>query len=155
MQIRRCQPSEAREVLAWIKERHYLRSTPPGFAVVLEFLERGTRVGAMQLGRPTSRQLNPDQILELNRMYFVDEMPKNTESAGLSMMRKWVRVWMPQTKLILAYSEPSVGHMGTVYQADGWANFGKTKRDRTGWATRPDRAERKTTEPKLRWVRTP
>jgi hypothetical protein len=46
MNIRRCQPSEAREVLAWIKERHYLRSTPPGFVVVIEFLEWNQRVGA-------------------------------------------------------------------------------------------------------------
>jgi hypothetical protein len=142
-------------MLAWIKARHYLRSTPPGFAVVLEFLENGERVGAMQLGRPTSRSLNPDKILELNRMYFVDEMPKNTESAGLAMMRRWVHVWMPRVKLILAYSDPSAGHQGIVYQADNWANFGKTKRDRTGWATRPGRMQRKTIEPKLRWVRTP
>ena len=155
MQIRRCQPSEAHELLAWIKARHYLQSTPPGFAVVLEFLERGERVGAMQLGRPTSRALDPDQVLELTRMYFVDEMPKNTESTGLAMMRRWIRVWMPRVRLLLAYSDPSVGHQGTIYQADGWANFGQTKKDRTGWATRPGRMAPKSTAPKLRWLRTP
>jgi len=155
MQIRRCQPSEARALLAWIKERHYLRSTPPGFIVVLEFLEGRERIGAMQIGRPTSRGLDPDRIVELNRMYFVDEAPKNTESHALALMRKWVRTWLPAVKLILAYSDPSVGHAGTIYEADGWANFGRTKKDRTGWATRPDRQQRTATTQKLRWVRTP
>lgn len=147
-------------MLAWIKERHYLHSTPPGFIAVLEFFapEIGggrERVGAMQLGRPSARGLDPDRIIELNRMYFVDEMPKNTESHGLALMRKWVRTWLPTVKLILAYSDPSVGHSGGVYEADGWANFGRTKKDRTGWATRPDRQQRTATTQKLRWVRTP
>jgi hypothetical protein len=31
MNFRRAQPSEARAIVAWIKERHYLRTTPPGY----------------------------------------------------------------------------------------------------------------------------
>jgi hypothetical protein len=155
MLLRRCQPSEARNVLRWIKEHHYLRSTPPGFVVVLEFLEAGKRVGAMQLGRPTSRELDAARVLELNRMYFIDEMPTNTESRALGMMRKFVRTWFPKVKLLLAYSDPSVGHHGTVYEADNWAPFGRTKRVKGyGWNNRGGRRETMC-EPKIRWVRTP
>src|ERR1700734_1221968 len=118
MQIRRCQPSESREVMRWIKERHYLQSTPPGFIAVLEFLERGERVGAMILGRPSSRELNPEQVIQLHRMYFVDSAPKMTESKALAMMRKWVRTWLPGVKLLLTYSDPQAGHVGTIYRAD-------------------------------------
>ena len=155
MQLRRCQPSEARKVLAWIKERHYLKSTPPGFVVVLECLEGKDRIGAFQLGRPSARSLDQDRTLELNRMFFVDEAPKNTESHGLSLMRKFIRTWYPNIRLLLAYSDESVGHHGTVYEADGWALFGRTThKSGYGWRSRPNRKADPVT-PKLRWVRTP
>lgn len=72
MHCRRAQPTEAREVMRWIKERHYTKRTPPGYVAVLEFLEGSERIGAMMLGRPTARSLNPDRILELTRMFFVE-----------------------------------------------------------------------------------
>jgi hypothetical protein len=155
MHLRRCQPSEARAVLAWIKERHYLHSTPPGFVCVLEFLDGRERIGAMQLGRPAARKIDRDQILELNRMYFIDEMPKNTESRGLAMMRKHVRTWYPNIRLLVAYSDPQQGHTGMVYDADGWAAFGKTgHKTGYGWRSRPDRGNDPVSS-KQRWVRTP
>ncbi len=155
MNIRRCQPSEAREVLAWIKERHYLKSTPPGFVVVIEFLDGKHRIGAMQLGRPSASSLDQDRILELNRMYFIDDAPKNTESHALSMMRRFVRTWYPNIRLLLAYADPAQGHRGTIYEADGWAMFGKTSHKKGyGWRSRPDRSADPVT-PKVRWVRTP
>jgi hypothetical protein len=156
MEMRRCQPSETREVLEWIEERHYLRSTPPGFRVILEFTERHTgRVGAMQWGRPTSRELDPAKVLELTRMYFDDKMPKNTESHALSMARRHIRVWMPEVRLLLAYSDPGQGHAGTVYEADGWAPFGRTAKSHgCGWKSREGRRSEQVGS-KTRWVRTP
>ncbi len=154
--MRRCQPSEAREVLGWIKERHYLRSTPPGFVVVFEFRAAGQgRVGAMVIGRPTARVYDPDKILELTRMFFVDDTPRNTESNALSMMRGYIRRWFPQIRLLLAYSDPSVGHRGTIYQADGWAPFGQTRNAKGhGWESRAGRRDSVCSK-KIRWVRTP
>ena len=156
MNIRRAQPSESREVREWIMAHHYTQTAPPGYIVALEFLDVGRRVGAMLLGRPTSRELDERTWLELTRMYFVDEAPKNTESHALGLMRKWVRTWMPSVKALLAYSDPSVGHRGTVYLADGWAAFGRTRNGSQGWKNRPGR--RATAGPpsrKIRWVRTP
>lgn len=154
MILRRAQPSESREVREWIMKHHYTRTAPPGYRVALEFIEGDERVGAMLLGRPTSRELNAGVWLELTRMWFVDEAPKNTESAALAMMRRWVRVWMPEIKGLLAYSNPAVGHVGTVYLADNWAPFGRTKLDHVGWRSRPNRTA-ETPARKVRWVRTP
>ncbi len=155
MNIHRCQPSEAREVLAWIKDRHYLRSTPPGYVVVLEFIEGRERVGAMQLGRPSARSLNQNCIFELNRMYFVDEMPANTESHALALMRRFVRTWFPNIRLLLSYADEAQGHKGTIYEADGWAPFGRTShKTGYGWKSRPGRKNDPVT-PKLRFVRSP
>lgn len=155
MNMRRAQPSEANAIRLWIKEHHYTKRTPPGFIQVLEFTESGKRIGAMMLCRPASRAIDQDRVLELSRMYFIDEAPKNTESQALAMMRRHVRVWLPCIKLLLSYSDPSQGHKGTIYEADGWAPFGITSHKKGyGWKSRPNRNDDPVT-PKQRWVRTP
>lgn len=154
--MRRAQPSETRAIMAWIKAHHYTRRTPPGYVAVLEFIGAGNvRLGAMMIGRPSARTLDADKILELTRMYFVDATPANIESHGLAMMRRFVRTWFPGIKLLLSYSDPSQGHGGGVYEADGWAPFGSTgKKSGYGWRSRPNRSDDPVT-PKIRWVRTP
>lgn len=153
--MRRAQPSESRELRAWIAAHHYSGSAPPGYRFALEFLCERARVGAMLLGRPASRELDEQAWLELTRMYFVDDTERFVESRALAMMRRFVRTWVPQTKGLLAYSDPSVGHEGVVYSADGWAQFGRT-RNGSGWANRPGRkAAPGPPSRKLRWVRTP
>jgi hypothetical protein len=83
-------------------------------------------------------------------MFFIDEAPKNSESRALSMMRRYIRTWFPQIRLLLAYSDPLQGHNGTIYEADGWAPFGKTKRaSGYGWRNRPNR-KNDSVSPKLR-----
>ena len=134
---------------------HYLRSAPPGYRVALEFLEGRDRIGAMLLGRPTARRLDPGLWVELTRMYFLDVAPKNTESQALGMMRRWVRVWMPEIKGLIAYADPGVGHTGVVYRADGWAPFGLTEPSKLGWRSRPNRSQTVVPSRKLRWVRSP
>jgi len=155
MNIRRCQPSEARSTSKWISLHHYLESCPPGFVQVLEFTEGRELVGAMLLGRPAARQYDPDKILQLHRMYFIDDTQHCAESHGLALMRRHIRVWLPQIKLLLSYSDPSVGHEGTVYQADGWAPLGMTdEKWGYGWNSREGRRDQRVSK-KLRWVRTP
>lgn len=156
MILRRCQPSESRELRDWIKQKHYLRSAPPGFVAALEFLEGRERIGGMLIGRPAARTYG-EEILELTRMFFVDEAPKNTESAALAMMRSWIRKWLPSIRLLISYSDPSQGHTGMIYKADGWARFGKTeaRHGQSGWASRQGRKMQETYCSKTRWVRTP
>lgn len=155
MILRRTQPSEVKTVREWIKQHHYLKSTPPGQIVALEFLAKKKRIGAILIGRPTSRELDPDRILELTRMYFVDEAGFNTESKALAMMRKFIRTWFPTVQLLIAYSDSTAGHSGTIYAADNWAPFGKTKHSTGyGWKSREGRRETQCW-PKQRWVRTP
>lgn len=155
MQIRRCQPSESRITAEWIAEMHYLRSKPPGFVHVLEFVNGRDLIGAMILGRPSARGLNADQILELNRVFFIDDTPANVESQGLAMMRKHVRTWLQGIRLLISYSDPAQGHGGVIYQADGWAPFGMTgHKSGYGWRSRTNRKDDPVT-PKQRWVRTP
>lgn len=155
MNLRRCQPSESRITAGWIAELHYLKSKPPGFVHVLEFIEGKQLIGAMIIGRPSSRGYDANYILELNRVYFIDDTEACVESQGLAMMRKHVRTWLQGIRLLVSYSDPSQGHGGIIYKADGWAPFGMTThKSGYGWRSRPDRNNDPVT-PKQRWVRTP
>lgn len=153
--IRRCQPSEARATSKWIAAGHYLQSCPPGFIHVLEFLQGRDLVGAMLLGRPCAKQYEADRVLQLHRVYFIDDTPTNTESRALGLMRKHVRIWLPSIRLLLSYSDPEQGHQGTIYEADGWCKFGMTTEHwGYGWKSREGRRDQRLSK-KQRWVRTP
>jgi len=140
------------EVDKWIAEHHYLKSTPCGARLRFWVLVDGKRVGAMMWGRPTARNLDQWKLLELTRMYFIDDTPPFIESRALSMARKYIRKHMPEIKGLIAYSSTGQGHEGTVYEADGWFQLGVTRG--TSWENRPGRTDRDLSD-KIRWVRSP
>ena len=155
MQLRRAQPSETRELKDWIAANHYRQSCPPGFVHLYEFTEGKEVIGGMLLGRPSAKQYDPDKILQLHRVFFIDETAHCVESQGLSMMRRYVRVWIPQIRGLFSYSDPSVGHEGTIYEADMWCPLGLTDEH---WAMGGSPAmgdEISASAKKQRWFRTP
>lgn len=155
MNLRRCQPSETRALKDWIAENHYLQSCPPGFVQLLEFTQGRDVIGGMLIGRPSAKTYDPDKILQLHRMYFIDDTAPNVESQGLSMMRKHIRVWMPKIRGLLSYSDPTEGHAGIVYAADMWCPLGLTDEHwGYGWKSRGGRRDQKLPR-KIRWFRTP
>lgn len=128
----------------------------PGRVVHLyEFIDGRRLVGGMLLGRPSAKSYDPDLILQLHRMFFVDETEHCIESHALSIMRRRVRVWLPNIRGLLSYSDPTEGHEGTVYEADGWCPLGLTdEKWGHGWNSRKGRKDQKASR-KMRWFRTP
>ena len=137
----------------WIAKHHYLGYTPPGAILRFWVLEGKRIVGAMMFGRPSSRMLDQYRILELTRMYFVDDTKPFIESQALSMARSYIRRYLPHVKGLIAYSSPAYGHEGTVYLADGWFCVGRTQGGT--WSNRTRIRRDVDPTPKLRWVRTP
>lgn len=155
MQLHRAQPSEARAASQWIAARHYLESCPAGWVHIYEFTEGRDLIGAMLVGRPSAKSYDPDKILQLHRMFFVDETAHCVESQALAIMRKNIRTWLPGIRGLLSYSDPSVGHKGTVYEADNWCPLGLTDEpSEFAWQSRPGRKKAKRSR-KMRWFRTP
>lgn len=103
-------------------------------------------------GRPVARGLDQARLLELTRMYFIDDTPPFIESRALGMARSYIRKHLPDVKGVLAYSSTGEGHEGTVYEADGWFSVGHS--GKVGWDSRPGRTVRDES-PKIRWVRSP
>lgn len=136
---------------AWLRDRHYLKSTPAGAVIRMEFREGGELIGAMMWGRNTSPKQDQKNVLCLTRMFFVDEMPRNTESRALGMARRYIRRHHPEIKGLVAYSSTGQGHEGIVYQADNWFEVSRSRESRD---RRPGRKNADTSR-KIKWCRSP
>lgn len=131
------------EIDRWIRENHYLHSTPAGAVLRLEFLDDSQRrIGAMMWCRPTSPKIDQQHILELSRMHFIDDTDRFVESRALSMARKYIRKHYPQITGVIAYSSTAEKHKGTIYLADNWFKISETKSKNGSWESRPGRTDR-------------
>lgn len=138
---------------AWIKDKHYLKSTPAGAILRLCFKDEAGRVlGCMMWGRPTSRKIDQARLLELTRMCFIDDTPRFIESKCLGMARKYIRKHLCNINGLIAYSSTGAGHEGTIYRADNWYILGGSAGG--NWESREGRTSRDLS-PKVRWTRSP
>lgn len=101
-----------------IEHNHYLGYAPCGCKFCLGIYADNELLGVMIFGHPIARMEDQKNTLELSRM-FLFFSPKNSESKSLSLAEKWIRRNRPERRLI-AYSDISEGHLGTIYRAANW-----------------------------------
>lgn len=90
-------------------------------------------VGVLQYGyamNPTSQngvvsETEPDEYLELNRMWLDDVAPKNSESRAISYSIKYIKRKFPKIKWIQSFADERCGKYGIVYQAANFQYFGE------------------------------
>lgn len=137
----------------WIAERHYLHCVPAGAVIRMCFKdEQGRVIGCMMWGRPVSRKIDQEKLLELQRMCFVDDTERFVESKSLALARRYIRRNHPKIKGLISYSSEGRGHEGTVYEADGWYKLGGSSGG--SWENREKRKNRDLSQ-KTRWTRSP
>ena len=103
--------SEVKSVSEYLNNNHYLGAARRGFAWSDEF-------GVMVLSKPTSRKLPHQTWLELSRWCLTGE--PNAGSRQWSRVHKWLMSEMLDITTIVSYSDPSVGHTGSLYRACNW-----------------------------------
>ena len=95
--------------------------------------------GIITFGYPASRHVqvsacsrNPGIVLELNRLWVADELPRNSETWFIARA-----LALLPPRIIISYADTSYGHFGKVYQAcnfhyAGWSCMERKtpKRDR-------------------------
>jgi len=96
-------------VAAFLDAHHYLGRARRGIAWSDEF-------GVLVLGSPSSRHL-PVDWLELSRWCLVGT--PNGGSMQWARVSRWLRENHPATTVV-SYSDPSVGHTGSLYRACNW-----------------------------------
>lgn len=84
--------------------------------------------GAMQYGPPMDRRkllgLVADTpwsaLVELNRMAFDDELPRNSESRALAVAARLIRRDAPHVQVVVSFADAAQCGDGTIYRAAGF-----------------------------------
>lgn len=109
---------------------HYLHRRPAiSYAFGLMYDEH--LVGVLTFGSPASRHLqisasrnDPNLVIELNRLWLMDGLPKYAASWFVSRAMKL----MP-ARIVVSYADTAHGHDGTVYRSMSWNYAGWTDMD--------------------------
>lgn len=128
MEVSAITSREAREMVV---ANHYLHRAPPvSFCYGLH--SDGELVGVVTFGTPPSRHAlisacasSPESVIELNRLWVHDKMPRNTESWFVSRA-----LAMLPPRIVISYADTSHGHTGYIYRALGFNYAGWTDMDR-------------------------
>lgn len=87
----------------------------------------GILKGVIVFGKPASFTLcngvcgpeESENVVEFNRLWVCDSMPKNTESKFVSMALK-----QSKYQIIVSFADIEQGHVGYIYQATNWIYTG-------------------------------
>lgn len=78
----------------------------------------------IKLNRYVKENINKEEYLELNRFSMADSEERNSESHAISLGMKWIKLNMPEIKLLVSYSGRKEGNYGYIYQATNWEYLG-------------------------------
>lgn len=119
--------SETKDILL---NYHYLQRMPP-LSIAFGAFYLGELIGVITYGKPPSNSLCKgvageqfsSNVYELNRLYTLDETPKNLESkfVAYSLNQLKFRNW-----IIVSYADEAMGHSGYIYQATNWLYTGES-----------------------------
>lgn len=121
------------DALHMIQQYHYSNTLPKLNKHFLGFFLENDLVGVVTLGwgtrpRHTIQRIFPSldtkDYLEIGRMCMTDEMPRNSESQMLSQLVKWMKVNLPEIKVLFTWADGMLGKVGYVYQASNFIYAG-------------------------------
>jgi hypothetical protein len=114
-----------------MEKHHYLHSMPAAprrcYGVVLngDLLGGVVFTSGARHGHRLLSAASPQDVATLARLWLSDDLPANSESRVLGIVLRDLRR-TTDWKVLLSYADPSVGHVGTIYQATGWTYLGET-----------------------------
>lgn len=112
----------------FIKNNHYTGSCP-GIMHSFSLELNEVIIGACIFSRTSRNNVKIpkcDEILELSRLFIIDDTPKNTESYFISKCLKWLEK-ESKYHAVISYSDPTEGHLGGIYKACNFEILGQTK----------------------------
>ncbi len=122
------------EVRGLIEEHHYLHTVPAAASRCFGVYLKDRLVGAVVFtpGARNAHQLlqagHQGDVLTLARLWLSDELPANSESRVIGICLRTLRRER-RWRAVVSYADPSVGHVGTIYQAAGFLYLGQAHPD--------------------------
>jgi hypothetical protein len=129
-------PIDYRLAMDTIVKNHYLHrecSCSAAFGLFTDektnddFFQQGRLVGVIVFGKPSSYTLcngicgddESKNVVEFNRLWVEDSMPKNTESFFVGQA-----IRQCPFEIIVSFADSEQGHVGYIYQATNWIYTG-------------------------------
>ena len=118
-----------------VKRFHYSGKTVNNSQLHFGVWMDGRLLGAMQYGPSLDkRKVQPlvagtlwNEFIELNRMAFSDELPRNSESRALAISFKIIKKHYPHIGWVVSYSDATQCGDGAIYRASGFVLTGIKK----------------------------
>jgi len=115
-----------------MKELHYSGKVVQNSQLHIGVFLGGKLEGAMQFGPPLDkRKVLPlvegtewNGMMELNRMAFSDNLPRNSESRAIAVAMKLMEKHAPHVEWILSFADATQCGDGTIYRASGFVLTG-------------------------------
>lgn len=115
-----------------VAEREHYMHRKPVVSRAFGLYDGAELVGVCVYGTPASRHLqlgafpsDPGKVLELNRLWVHDRMPRNTESWFVSRTLREL-----DQRMVVSYADTVEGHLGIVYRALNFHYAGWTDMER-------------------------
>lgn len=136
----RVAPIPSADANALMRKLHYSHKVVMNSQLHLGAFLGGRLEGAMQFGPSLDRRkLLPlvegtqwNGFLELNRLAFSDNLPRNSESRALGVALRLIRREYPQIEWIVSFADATQCGDGTIYRAAGFL-LTRIKRNTTLW----------------------
>ena len=112
-----------------IEKHHYLHTLPAGTQLSLGVFLAKTLMGALTFGVGPFQAYRLVQgagrgeCLTLTRFWLDDTLPGNSESRVIGSVLRSLKKYT-SLKFLVSYADPSLGHLGTIYQSTNWLYTG-------------------------------
>lgn len=127
----RVEEIDKKTAASMVVDEHYLHRRPP-MSFAYGVIVADDLMGVITYGVPASRHLqkgacptNPGNVIELNRMWLSDDLPRNSESWAVSRSLKLL-----PPRIVVSYADTREGHYGYVYRALNFHYAGWTDMER-------------------------
>ena len=123
---------------AFIKKCHYSGKVCNNSSVHFGAFLNGQLHGAISLGpsldkRTTIKLVKNtgwNEFIEINRLAFDEQLPKNSESRAISIVIKLLKKNAPHLKWVISFADATQCGDGAIYRASGFNLIGLKKNDR-------------------------
>ena len=137
-------PISAQTANDFVRRVHYSGKVVNNSQIHMGVFLAGVLHGAMQFGPSLDKRkvqglvtgTQWHEFIELNRMAFDDDLPRNSESRALSVAMRLLRKYAPQLKWVITFADATQCGDGTIYRAAGFV-LTKIKPNDQIWAA-PD-----------------
>jgi hypothetical protein len=112
---------------------HYTRSLPAGKSVRVGWWESGRFIGVVIFSRGNTPHigspfgLTQTEVVELTRVALGEHESPTSRIVAVAL--RLLQKQSPGLRLVVSYSDPAQGHVGTLYQAGGWCYIGKSRHE--------------------------